>query len=339
MNMVISIPWLRIATFGVAVVLATTVRADEPPAAQRTRQAIERGLAFLEADAVKWRAEHTCATCHHGTFTVLAFAEAKQCGFPVEADKFADSVKWTKDRLSKIDEPRDTRSGWNMVNTAAIYLALVAQFVPAQDIISPEELGRIRGHLVRHQEENGSWAWSAAPANNRPPPFFESDEVATLLALLTFPSEDDATNDELRGSRQKAIDWLAKADETDTTQAALLRLLCKKRLKPAVDVQPQIERFLNRQRSDGGFAQLADRASDAYATGQSLYVLSMLGVPHDRPEIQRAVDFLVTTQRADGSWEMVRRGHEEFTPSENLVPITYFGSAWGTLGLMRSTPK
>ncbi len=339
MNMVISIHWLRIANVGFAVLLAGALRADESPAAQRAVQAIDRGLAFLAADAIKWRAEHTCATCHHGTFTVLALAEARQCGFPVEADKFADIVKWTKDRLSKIDEPRATRPGSNMVNSSAIYLALVAQFVPDQDIISREELSRIHGHLVRHQEENGSWAWSVAPAKNRPPPFFESDEVATLLALLTFPSEDVVTNDELRASRQKAINWLAKADETDTTQAAILRLLWKKRLEPAVGVQPQIERFLKRQRSDGGFAQLAGRASDAYATGQSLYLLSLLGVPQDRPEIQRAVSFLVATQRDDGSWEMIRRGHEGVTPSENLIPLTYFGSAWGTLGLMRSTSR
>ena len=335
--MVVSVSWTWITSF--ILLMASIVRADEPPAAEGARQAIERGLMFLEADALKWKAERTCATCHHGTFTVLALAEARKIGIAVDADKFAEMVKWSKERLANIDEPRDPRPGWNMVNTVAIYLALLGQFVPEQSVVSREELAKIRGHLLRHQEDNGSWAWSAAPAKNRPPPFFESDEVATLLALLTFPLEEDATNDELRGSRQKAIDWLAKADETDTTQAAALRLLWKKRAEPAVDVQPQIERFLNRQRSDGGFAQLADRPSDAYATGQSLYVLNLLGVLPDRPEIQRAVGFLLATQRADGSWEMTRRGHEGVTPSANVVPITYFGSAWGTLGLMRSNTR
>lgn len=337
--MAVLVHWLLIAEFGFVVLLANILRADEPPAADRTRTAIERGLAFLQDDAAKWRAERTCSTCHHGTFTVLALAEAKQSGIPLEAEKFDDIVKWTKERLSKIDEPRDTRPGWSMVNTPAIYLALLAQFVPEQNAVSREDLGKIRQHLLRHQEENGSWAWSAAPANNRPPPFFESDEVATLLVLLTFPLDSDVTNDELQGSRQKAIEWLAKADETDTTQSAALRLLWQKRSAPDVDSGPQIERFLKRQRSDGGFAQLADRSSDAYATGQSLYVLSLLGVPKDRSEIQRAVSFLVATQRDNGSWEMTRRGHEGVTPSANVVPITYFGSAWATLGLMRSTSR
>lgn len=84
---------------------------------------------------------------------------------------------------------------------------------------------------------------------------------------------------------------------------------------------------------------MADQPSDAYATGQSLYILNLLGVPGDRPEIQRAVGFLVATQREDGSWSMTRRGHDGVTPSENIIPITYFGSAWGTLGLIRFAPK
>jgi len=330
---------ISIVAVASVVLCSSTLCADERPTAERTRQAVDRGLVFLQVDADKWRSERQCATCHHGTLTVLALAEAKQRGLSVDANKFADFVTWTKERLSKIDQPRDSRPGWSMVNTPAIYFGLLTQFVPAQDVVSPEELQTIRGHLLRHQEDNGAWAWSSAPPVNRPPPFFESDEVATLLALLTFPAEGELTHDDLRAGRQKAIDWLSKADETDTTQTAVLRMLWKKRKDPALDLQPQIERFLNRQRSDGGFAQVADRTSDAYATGQSLYVLNLLGVPNDRPEVQRAVEYLVVTQREDGSWPMTRRGHDGVTPSAYVVPITYFGSAWGTLGLMRSALK
>jgi hypothetical protein len=38
------------------------------------RKATERALTFLQTDAAKWREEHACATCHHGTMTVWAFA-------------------------------------------------------------------------------------------------------------------------------------------------------------------------------------------------------------------------------------------------------------------------
>jgi hypothetical protein len=62
-------------------------------------------------------------------------------------------------------------------------------------------------------------------------------------------------------------------------------------------------------------------------------------VKPDREEITRGVAFLVTTQKEDGSWPMKPRSHPGADPAKNTVPITYFGSAWGTLGLMRSVPK
>ena len=49
--------------------------------------------------------------------------------------------------------------------------------------------------------------------------------------------------------------------------------------------------------------------------------------------------FLVATQKADGSWPMTSRAQPGAKPFKNPVPITYFGSAWATLGLLRSTPK
>src|SRR5262245_49275106 len=64
---------------------------------QQARKTIERALTFLENDALKWRSERGCATCHHGTMTVWALSEAKSQGYTVNGDKLADMTKWTKD--------------------------------------------------------------------------------------------------------------------------------------------------------------------------------------------------------------------------------------------------
>src|SRR5262245_5529782 len=123
--------------FGVAPVVPSA-HADDPkvPASLQLRTAAERGLAFLAADAVKWRKEKQCATCHHGTMTVWAFAEAKRQGYDKAAEALADMTKWTKERLANLDKPRDTREGWKMVNSIAMNLAVMAQAVPEQDAIS-----------------------------------------------------------------------------------------------------------------------------------------------------------------------------------------------------------
>jgi hypothetical protein len=313
------------------------------PGSEAAGKAVERGFEFLQADAARWREERRCASCHHGTMTVWVLSEARSRGYRVDDETFRDVTSWTKERLANIDKPRDTRPGWSMVNTPAVYLALMALAVPTQDAVSPDELRRIGAHLVRHQEADGSWAWSSAPAKNRPPPVFESDEVVTLMACLalgpqvpTDPGEASPTRD----ARARAVAWLERLTPGESTQARALQLFRDVRSgKPPTELEPSIERLLRLQREDGGWGQERGLASDAYATGQALYFLSLAGVPRERPEVQHGVAFLTASQKADGSWPMTSRAHPGAMPMTNPVPITYFGSAWATLGLMRSLPS
>jgi hypothetical protein len=297
----------------------------------------------LIKDAAAWRQERKCATCHHGTMTVWVLAEARAQGYGVTAKELADAAQWTRERLKDLGKPRDKRPGWNMVSTPAVYLAVMALAIPRQDAISADELKGIAGHLQRHQESDGSWAWSLAPVKNRPPPVFESDEVVTLLAsmvlgqpLSTDPKEKAAA----RASLEKAAVWLGKNKPGGGTQAALLRLLHDVRDgKPPKEIKAGIDQILGRQNKDGGWGQERELPSDAFATGQALYFLSLAGASSSGPQMQRAVSFLTATQRADGSWPMTSRAHPGAKPMTNPVPITYFGSAWGVLGLMRAGGK
>ena len=333
-------------------VAVSPARSDEPkkppseavPTPQQVRNAAERGLVFLEKDAVTWRENKTCSTCHHGTMTVWALSEAKSQGYAVAPETLAEMTKWTKERPFKdIEKLRDTRPGWNMVNTPALYLAVMAQVVPKQDAVSADELKQIADHLTRHQEAGGYWSWSLAPPANRFPPFFESDEVVTLLAnsaLRPHVPADPKEKSTMRESRDNAAAWLTKTPSTDTTQAAAIQLLVKVLAgESAKSLQPEGDSLMSRQKRDGGWAQLQDLASDAYATGQVLYVLNLAGVKSNRAEVQRGLAFLVATQEENGSWPMLLRAQPGEKRGTNRVPITYFGSAWATLALMRTMPK
>lgn len=309
-----------------------TVPAEATPAPRKPRQAIESAIAFLEKDAAKWREEHGCATCHHGTMTVWALSEAKSQGYPVGAETLADAVQWTKERfVPRFSQPRDARPGWNLVSVPAIYLGVMSQNLP---ILSRDEINRVAVHLARHQEEDGTWL--IPPPGNGGPPIWESQETVALLALLAWepyvpadPQEEAA----VRVSREKTAAWLSDTKSTETAQAIALRLLLEVRTdKSAEQLQSGIDGLLGRQNSDGGWSQVRDVPSDAYATGQTLWVLSFAGVKHDRPEIGRAVSFLVENQREDGSWPMTSRNFAR------VEAIAYFGSAWATLGLVRSVP-
>ena len=60
------------------------------------------------------------------------------------------------------------------------------------------------------------------------------------------------------------------------------------------------------------------------------------GVSPGDPAIQKAQVYLARSQRPDGSWEIISRSAppgQKLTPN---VPINCAGTAWGTLGLMRT---
>ena len=72
-------------------------------------------------------------------------------------------------------------------------------------------------------------------------------------------------------------------------------------------IQLPIHELLALQRPDGGWSQtVPELKSDAFATGQTLYAFRWPATA-DRPEIKRGIDFLVATQKSDGSWPMISR--------------------------------
>lgn len=320
-----------------------SARADDDEVARTNQSTIIRGLNFLQADAVKWRQDKTCSTCHHGSMTMWVQLEALSRGFTVAPDELQENIRWAKERImERADLPRDTRAGWSMVNTPAIYAAIMAHMIPKQQAFSAADLNRIAGHVLRHQEENGAWMWSSAPPKNVPPPFFESDEVATRLAWLALSPQSRSGSDEARSIQanlDRAEQWLQNTPPTESTQAAVLRLIMlQQKTASEVERKQAVDELLKLQSSDGGWAQLRGGASDAYATGQVLYGLSLAGVPCASEPVRRAITFLVNSQRDDGSWPMKKRTHPGETPTQNVVPITYFGTAWAVLGLMRYAP-
>jgi hypothetical protein len=69
--------------------------------------------------------------------------------------------------------------------------------------------------------------------------------------------------------------------------------------------------------------------------------LSLAGETAERPEIQRAIDFLVATQAPDGTWPMISRStpNGEEGSSKLLTPILCASSSWAVLGLTNLVPK
>ena len=296
---------------------------------------IDRGLAFLAADALKWKAEHSCVSCHHAALVAWSMREAKLQGYAVDEPVLAEMSTW-------VAESGDGRTGVprpvaapRALNSKAVWFALALGADPRPDAATGKGLSALLKTVMSDQTDEGSWA---AWPETRPPMFGGSDETMTVLATLTLlpaASEDPAA----AAARDEAVDWLARTATDGDPQSAAMRLVLWRRLgRPAEQWMPLARRIREHQNPDGGWSQSNDMPSDAWATGQALYALASAGIGPVDPAVERARTFLTDTQRQDGSWPMSSRpkapGDKGAT---NLVPITGAGAAWAVLGLVRST--
>jgi len=98
------------------------------------------------------------------------------------------------------------------------------------------------------------------------------------------------------------------------------------------------------QKPDGGWSQTLYLASDAYATGQVLYALREIGVPTTDDAVRKGVEFLIKTQREDGTWYVPSRAmkiqpyFQSGFPYDHDQWISSAATAWAAIGLAVSAP-
>jgi hypothetical protein len=146
----------------------------------------------------------------------------------------------------------------------------------------------------------------------------------------------------VRAALAKATTWLDGTKLPNNLQDKVFKVLLQSRAGKTRDaMQSTTDEILAMQQGDGGWRQNAEMTSDAYATGQTLYALSLAGYTAERPEIRRAVDFLVATQKPDGSWPMTSRSTPNGEPgsAKLLTPIMCSASSWAVIGLARIAPR
>ena len=343
------------AAFFLGLCLSRLALADEPvsipPAKpQQVQQTVERAIGYMQTESAAWLNTRKCAACHHVPMPLWALSEAERQGYAIDKKFVADtteSLLGSKDKLmaSKIfpnpADPPDPRPQGRGLNMGLPFLAVAAQSLPSLKEGQKQSLKLIAEEIVKKQQPDGSWEFFATL---RRPPINESQttDAAWIIMALEGETGPDAPESQ-RAALSKAIAWLDAAKLSDIHQDKVLKVLMAIRSgKPCATVQTTIDELLALQRADGGWSQtVPELKSDAFATGQTLYVLSLAGYTAERPEIKRGIDFLVATQTPDGSWPMISRSTPNGSPgsSKLLTPIVCAASSWATLGLARLAPK
>jgi|SRR5579864_107253 len=281
-----------------SLVTFNVARAAEPVTKcgpEARREAIARGLNLAQKAAASYPSHRQCFSCHHQTLPMLAMVSARACGSDIDNELLqaqADfSINSFRSTLPSIKEGRSVGG-----RALTVAYALWALHIAGH---RPDEMSEaLVTFLFKTQESDGRWK----PQTHRPP-MEESAVTCTVLSALAIGWY--ATPDQRQQADEvvnKAKAWLAEAPrESQEDRVSWLWGLHKLGFDQD-KVNAARKAVLAAQRDDGGWAQLDSMDSDAYATGQTLWVLRQTGLEPSDAAYERGVAFLLKAQRDDGSW-------------------------------------
>lgn len=300
-----------------------------------TQAAIERGLTVLERGAGAYPGNQSCFSCHHQTLPMLAMTTARDAGLKFNRELFDGQLKFTR---KSFDERKARLSkGEHVGGRAATVSFGLWTLSIAED--SPDDLAAaMTAYLLSIQQPDGRWK----PPSNRPPLEVSSVSCTVLSAMgiKRFASQDQQEQVAAAITRAKA--WLATVpleDQEDLNFALWGEVFFG---GPETRVEELQNRVLAARNVDGGWSQLPTMNSDAYATGQTLYILAETGLAVSEAPFREAVCYLLETQQDDGSWHVVTRSKpvqpwfDNGDPHEKDQFISIAATGWATSALAKS---
>ena len=323
-------------------------------ATNTVESATRRGLMLVTRAASNWQQHKTCFSCHHQTLPMLTAVTAERMGLPLDAawlkSQAQTTHKYFADRTEDLDEGNHVPGGSTTAGYGLWALSLADR--PADQttasivnyLLKIQGVARLQGRAPSDLSRlpNGRWTTSC-----RRPPLQGSDVADTVLALVGMERYATAAQrPQLAKARAAAERWLAQAPLA-TQEDRIWRLWGLHRLKGDAAAQASVRQgIMATQLKDGGWAPADGQPGDAFATGQTLFVLRQTGSPPDDPAVMRARDYLLRTQHADGSWRVESRVKLKAQPYfENGDPhgehqfLSTAATAWATAALATLLPR
>jgi len=300
------------------------------------RAAVGKSLPLLEAGSRgSMEKRPQCFTCHNQGLPIMALTTARERGFTVDAENLRAQVQFTANFLTRNRANYLAGKGQGgQVDTAGYALWTLEHSGWKPD----KTTAAVAEYLLLWQRDLVHWK----PQSQRPPTeqsLFTSTHVA-VRGLKTFGTAGQRERIDQRFTRVRA--WLLATPAQDTEdRVARLRALHVL----GADTATAARELRNAQREDGGWAQLAEMPSDAYATSTALLALHQTGGLATTDAIyQRGLQFLLAAQRPDGTWHVRSRSEPIQTYYESGYPhgedqfISITTAGWATTALALALP-
>jgi ankyrin repeat protein/mono/diheme cytochrome c family protein len=307
----------------------------------------EKALAALQTTAAQSResfrrhvSKQDCASCHQQYLPMAAVGHARNRSVRFDQEAAREQI----DSLTKLTNPffkhefiTQTLFHPDPAHTFGYRsFGFVAEGVPPSALTD----GMIH-HLVTIQASDGRWV------HNVPrPPMQSSDVSATALAIQAVQQYGwPGCKKEFATSVERARRWLWKV-EAETNEEAVFQLLGLHWAgEPAEKLADLAKALRQKQRKDGGWAQLPMLASDAFATGEVLYTLAQtVKDPVTDAAWQRGLRFLLERQEDDGTWRVARRTFPFQPTMKSGFPyhrdswISAAATSWAVMALTQVLP-
>jgi hypothetical protein len=298
------------------------------------KTAITRGIAILQKTDPTFFVKSGCVACHNQSTGMMAVGLARDRGFAIDERIAAEDMKAVRGQYLGMSEGMmqrlDPPGGEDMINYPLWGMAGIRY--PADNVTDAMVFD-----VAAMQKRDGTWPRSGISR----PPTADSSISRTVMSMRSLqlygpPGRKAEFDQRIR----RAAAWLQEAKPVYNEESAMLLLGLKWTGADGSKIARLTKALLAEQRPDGGWAQNSRLASDAYATGQTLYALHVGGgVSAKDPAYQRGLAYLAKTQHADGSWHVKSRAPKFQPYFESGFPhghdqwISSFATAWATMAL------
>ena len=274
----------------------------------------QRAVAYLVQEVPAWPQQNHCFSCHNNGDGARALYQAHRRRFTIPLPALTSTTEWLShpDRWDSL--PGD--AVFSDKRLARIQFAVALTEAYESGLLSdPQPLRDAAQSLVRLQHADGYWPLDGGDSLGSPVTY--GVPLATALATRTL--EAAATSGD---SVQRAKRWLRFLRLSTTLDAAAVLL--------TVERPEALQFLLQAQGTSGGWGPYPRSPAEPFDT--AIAVLALVSL--DRPALDRARQYLIRTQRPDGSWPETTRPSGAQSYAQRIST-----SAWATQALLATLPK